>query len=72
MVRKHIKMASASWSLRGDLDEFETLLQGIRVHFSDNYSLVTLEILTGIAFAETPPLNPSQWEQRERLQDFLI
>ena len=37
------KMASAWWSLRGDLHEFEILLEGIRFQFSDNYILVTLE-----------------------------
>ena len=42
-------MASALWTLRGELHEFETLLEGIR----DNYSLVTLQIRTAIALRPT-------------------
>ena len=44
LVYKHTKMASAARSLRSELHEFETLLEGIRVQFSDNFSLVTLDI----------------------------
>ena len=65
-------MASALWSLRGEVHEFETFLEGIQVQFSDNYNPVTIEIWTAIAFAETPPLNPFQWDQRERLPSYLI
>ena len=54
---KHTKMASTPWPLRGELHELETLLEGIRFQFSANYSLVTPEIWTTIAFAETPWLS---------------
>lgn len=37
LVCKHTKMASPSWPLRVELYEFETLLEGIRVQFSDNH-----------------------------------
>ena len=50
----------------------EILLEGIRVQFRDNYSLVTLAIWTVIVFVETPRRLPFQWDQRERLLVFLM
>ena len=43
-------MASASWSLHGELHKFEILLKGIRFQFSDNYILSYTRNLNGYLF----------------------